>query len=156
MQHRVTARFCSLDHLEGLEPPDDLAGARSAAARLCGSSAGELSMARQQSARDCMTVATAMHHGGRGAEALRMLWQSDWAAFEAYLLDAALAVGDEFLVTVELRWALACQGATQLAELPSCPVAAARTIRSMLMNAVDPAEGVRLEQRFEPLGVDPD
>lgn len=155
VQHRVTAAFGALDHLEGLALPDDQAGGRTAAARLQGSSVHELSLLRRRGARDCMAVAQAMHDGGRDAEALRMLWQSDWAAFEAYLLDAAMAVGDEFLVTVELRWELARQAATGLSGLSPDLVAAADSIRAMLASAVDPAEVDRLEEHYEPVVHEP-
>lgn len=145
----INERYINLDHLAGLPTPDALAGSRLAQARLNGSNIPELSKMRQQAATDSMAVALGMLQQGLQDEALGQAYQADLAAFEAYLLDAAQAVGDWDLVTVEMRWILACEEIAKIAVLPGDFAGAVGRIREALGRAVGPIETERLALCFE-------
>ncbi len=141
-------RLPALDHLHGLDPTPVPDPAVAAAAWLDGDSLADRVAQHRQAARDGMAVAAALYRQGDVEEALRQAWLADWAAFEGYLLEAAQATGDEALVTVDLRWALACEAAAGLGELPPTLAAAVAAVRDRLTAAVGPVEGARLRERF--------
>ena len=146
----LAERFTTLDHLVNLPHPVGSDVVACSRARVGDTDPVTLSARRKQDAADCMTVAVAMHREGRDDDAMNQAWTSDWAAFEAYLLDAAIAVEDEALVTVDMRWALACGLIQAVPALPSAFEDAVAVIRERLLAAAGPVEGERLRQYFAP------
>lgn len=147
----LAERFAPLEHLAALPcpAPEDVAG--SARQRVGDSDAATLAAQRKQVAADSMVVALGMYREGRDDDAMNQAWASDWAAFEAYLLDAAMAIEDEALVTVDLRWALACDLIQAVPALPSGFHDAISVIRDRLVAATGPVEGARLREYFAPV-----
>ncbi|WP_139977517.1 hypothetical protein [Nocardioides litoris] len=144
-------RFTPLAHLEALPAPTAHDVAEVARQRL-GDLAPEAAVAeRDQEAADCMAAARDLVRDGRPEDALALAWQADWATLEAYLIDAALAVGDTALLSVELRWALAAAETETIGSLPADLDRAVGTVRDHLVRALGSVEGDRLRRRFQPL-----
>lgn len=115
--------------------------------RLEGRAPEQLVAELRMAAADCMAVAQVMAAEGEPSAALRMARQSDNAAFEAYLVSAAVAAGDSALATVDLRWQLA-----QDAESGSGPEPAADELharRALLGSLVGSAERPALDATLE-------
>jgi hypothetical protein len=148
----LSTRLTPLDHLVGLPQPDGAGANAVLARRLSGSTVDGLIEQRNQSAADSMDVAAGMHRKGRHAEAITHAYQSDMAVYEAYLLEAARAIGDEFLMTVDLRWELAYMQITSLPSLPSGFLEATTLIREKLKGTVSPTEADTLDERFLAVG----
>jgi len=147
----LTARLTPLDHLVGLPAPDRAGADAVLGRRLAGSAGadlGALIAQRTHSAVDSMVIAAQLHREGRAPEAIHHAYQSDMAVYEAYLLEAARAVGDQFLMTVDLRWELAYLQITSLPSLPSDYVEATTLIRGKLKGTVSPMEADTLDGRF--------
>ena len=148
----LSARLTPLNHLVGLPQPDRAGADAVLARRLGGSTVDALIAQRNQSAADSMNVASGLHRKGRHADAITHAYQSDMAVYEAYLLEAARAVGDDFLMTVDLRWELAYMQITSLPSLPSNYLEATTLIREKLKGTVSPTEADTLDQRFLAIG----
>ncbi|MDI6911849.1 hypothetical protein [Nocardioides sp.] len=108
-------RFGDLSQLD--EAPSDQARAGAGpdrearlAARLAGRSADALVGDLRTTAADCATMAGLLAADGEPEAAGRLSRQADTAAFEAYLVAAAVRAGDDPLATVDLRWDLADRG----------------------------------------------
>lgn len=144
----LSTRLHSLDHLVGLPCPDRSGADAVHARRLGGSTVDELIALRNDSAAESMAVAASFHHKGRHADAISNAYKADMAIYEAYLLEAAVAVGDDVLMTVDLRWELACMQITSLPSLPSGYVEATTLIRDKLKGTVSPTEADTLDERF--------
>jgi hypothetical protein len=144
----LSARLTPLNHLVGLPQPDRAGAEAVLTRRLSGSSVDGLIAQRNQSAADSMDLAAEMHRKGQHTAAITHAYQSDMAVYEAYLLEAARAVGDEFLMTVDLRWELAYMQITSLPSLPSDYLEAPTLIRQKLKGTVSPTEADTLDERF--------
>ena len=101
-------QLTNLDHLDSCDP---LTGIRSGEpadpARLEGRSPERLVEELRDAASDCLAVARVMDREGEREAGDRLVHQADVAAFEAYLVAAAVHSGDHQLATVDLRWSLA-------------------------------------------------
>jgi hypothetical protein len=148
----LSARLTPLNHLVGLPQPDRAGAEAVLTRRLSGSSVDGLIAQRNQSAADSMDLAAEMHRKGQHAAAITHAYQSDMAVYETYLLEAARAVGDEFLMTVDLRWELAYMQITSLPSLPSDYLEATTLIRQKLKGTVSPTEADTLDERFLAVG----
>lgn len=100
-------RLEDLAQLDECRPGAGFERASRIASRLDGRTAEDLVAALGTAAADCSTMASLLAAGGDAEAAGRLGVQADAAAFEAYLVTAALAAGDETLATVDLRWDLA-------------------------------------------------
>lgn len=147
----LTSEYLPLDHLNHLPHPNPTEGTTIAHTRTKGEPAATVAQKRRRAAKDCMTVAVLMQREGRLTDAMTQAWQADWATFESYLLDAASQVGDNSLITVEMRWALATEAIAKIPALPSDFAEAVSTIRARMLNSLGTIEGKRLAARFEPL-----
>lgn len=147
---QLRERFGPLDHLDGLMVP---AGSADSArlTRLDGRTAAELVQDLRVAAADCMAVAAAMRASDDVAEALSQTRMADLASFEAYLIEAAIEVGDTTLATVDLRWDLGTTAVAEVDGLSADPCEAVDRIRAALVYAVGPAEQGRLLAAFEPV-----
>jgi hypothetical protein len=104
----LMAQLPSLDHLDSCDPLMAPRGEDHAdAARLEGRSPERLVEELREAASDCLAVARVMDREGERELGDRLVHQADVAAFEAYLVAAAVHAGDHQLATVDLRWSLA-------------------------------------------------
>lgn len=147
----ISRRWSSLDHLEGLPAPTAAEVEEPARQHLDGSAPARVGAERDQEAQQCMASALALLHDGRAEEALALAWQADWSTLEAHLVDAAVAVGDTALVSVDLRWALAVAATDSINALPADFTRAVTTVRARLIESLGSIEGDRLRRRFQPL-----
>lgn len=149
MHIRLKERFASLDHLHGLTTPGagDIEEARRS--RLGDRTAQELTEDLRVAAADCMAVSTLMAGAGLTHDALEQARQADMASFEAYLVEAATAVGDTSLATVDLRWDIATSAVARIDDVPADLAEAVHQLRETLVQAVGPAEGEALRATFE-------
>ncbi len=145
-------RFAPIDHLAALSAPRSQDSMVAADRRLAGRTPAELVAQLLEAAGDCMAVASAMAKSGDVAGAKLQARQADLASFEAYLVDAAVRMGDNALVTVELRWDLG-----MLADEPPRPdeglQATVGDLRARLLGVVGPAEQPVLREWFQHVDV---
>lgn len=146
----LNERLEPLDHLDGLAPPSIEGLRRALDRRLAGRSPHALVAQLRTAAGDCMAIAVAMARSGDMAGALLQVRQADLAAFEAYLIDAALGFRDTALASVELRWDLAMLTDEPL-QADYELFAAAGELRVRLLDAVGPGEQTELCRYFEDL-----
>ena len=139
-------RLAPLDHLDLLSPPA-LGGARQAVARRrAGRTSLELVHDLRTAAGDCMAIAHEMARDGDVDGARRQARNADLGSFEAYLVSAALAVGDTALTTVGLRWDLAeAADERDVEDLDE----GVRALRERLESVVAPTELPVLRNFFE-------
>jgi hypothetical protein len=149
--HHIEAALLPLDHLLDLPAPPPGAAAAVRRARTGDIDPATVALARWHAARDGIAVALAFEASGLRDDALDQAWKADWAALESYLLEAALAVGDASLITVEMRWALVRAQVTEIPALPSGFTDAVAIIRTAMAGALGSIEGRRLAERFAPL-----
>jgi hypothetical protein len=142
-------RFVSPEHLAGLRLPAGGAAEGARRSRLGDQSPEQMSEDLRVAAADCMAVSSWMAGAGLGADALAQARLADMASFEAYLLEAATAVGDASLATVDLRWDIAAAALENLTDVPDGLPQAVHQMREVLLGAVGPAEGDALLATFE-------
>lgn len=148
---RLIERFLSPEHLSGLRLPASTAAQDSRQGRLGDRSSQELSEDLRVAAADCMAVSTWMARAGLPDDALAQARQADLASFEAYLVEAATAVGDASLATVDLRWDIATSAVERITDAPDGLPEAVLQVRDALLGAVGPAEADALRATFEPV-----
>lgn len=102
-------RFADLSHLDQARGGTAVDPADRTAARLAGLRASDLVAELRTAAADCMATAELLLAGDEPEAADRMVHQSEAAAFEAHLVEAAVRAGDTALVTVDLRWDLVAE-----------------------------------------------
>lgn len=146
----LTENLLPLDYLDGLPFPDLAVGAQTVQSRTGGEHPETVARTRLRAAHDCMVMAVALNREGRLQEAMQQAWASDWATLEAYLLEAALRVGDYALMTVEMRWLLASQSVEQIDALPTDFNRAVAAVRARMTASLGSVEGARLTSMFEP------
>jgi hypothetical protein len=144
-------RFVSPEHLSGLPMPTGSAAQDSRLTRLGDRSTQELSEDLRVAAADCMAVSAWMAKAGLESDARAQARLADMASFEAYLVEAATAVGDVSLATVDLRWDIAAAAFDHGTDVPSCLAEAVQQLRDVLLRAVGPAEEDALRATFEPV-----
>ena len=145
----LTDRFAGLDHLDDAVPsPDAAHHPEPALHRLEGRTPAELVDELRTAAADSMAVAQLMASEGQAAAAMRLARQADTAAFEAYLVQAALGAGDDRLATVDLRWELAAVAEDQARPEQYVDDLLAR--RDLFTSLVGPGEREVLHDMLEP------
>jgi hypothetical protein len=149
----LTERFVSPGHLDGLSVAGEGAVLDARRSRLGDRSAQELSEDLRVTAADCMAVSAWMARSGLAADAMAQARMADLASFEAYLVEAAVAVGDTSLATVDLRWDIATAAVENIIDLPAGLSDSVQHLREILLGAVGPAEGDALRATFEPVRV---
>lgn len=143
-------RFVSVGHLDGLAAPAAGSDEQALRNRLGDRSPLELSEDLRVAAADCMAVSAAMARSGLAADAVLQARLADMASFEAYLVEAAVAVGDPWLATVDLRWDIATSAVERM-HAPEGLSDAVYQLREVLVGCVGPAEGDALWATFEHL-----
>lgn len=147
----LVERLAPVDHLDSVPAPLADDGERSRVRRLAGRSAEALVADLRATAGDCMAVAAAMADGEDLAGAIALARQADLASFEAYLVAAAVRVGDGALATVDLRWDLAAADDPVTPSPDEDLEQAANELRDRLVGVVGPGEEAAMREYFEPL-----
>jgi hypothetical protein len=136
-----------LDHLDRLAPPASNGARQAVARRRAGRTSLELVHDLRTAAGDCMAIAHEMARDGDPVGARRQARNADLGSFEAYLVSAALAVGDTALTTVGLRWDLAeAADERDVDDLDE----GVRALRERLESVVGPTEVPVLRAFFQP------
>lgn len=147
----LAGRYLTLDHLDGLAWQAADAASTAVERRLAGRTPHELVSALRTTAADCMAVTEVMLLEGDTAGAVRQAHQADLAAFEAYLVTAAVRAGDTALASVDLRWDLAATFDLDDRRQPDNFAEAVTTWRERLLGLVGAAEAEALRTTFEPV-----
>ncbi len=79
------------------------------------------------------------------------LWELDWTVFHTHLVQTAHNAGDEYMLSVELRWRVAAALLARFDSLPTQADAAATIWREAMTTAVGLQEGEQLATQFLPL-----
>lgn len=145
----LTDRFDDLgqldEHVDATTSPTSPASPASPEVhRGAGYSAHELAAELRTAAGDCATMAVLLDAAGEPEAAERLDRQAEVAAFEGYLVSAAMLAGDHALATVELRWDL-------VADDEATP--APRSRRQRFLDVVGSAERDDLLAAFESVDV---
>jgi hypothetical protein len=99
----LSDRFDDIGQLDTCQPTVGVGRPARGSVRLSWRSASELAAELRTAAGDCAAMAELLADGGEPEAAQRLAGQSDTAAFEAYLVSAAVRSGDDALATVDLR-----------------------------------------------------
>jgi hypothetical protein len=147
----MAGRWPVIDYLDDVPAvsADDVAAA--VVARLQGMSPQSFADMRRAEARTTMLEAQTCRVRGETSAAIQLAYEADFKALEAYLVDSAVAVGDDQLFTVTMRWDLAVQAVTGLPGLPDDFSAAVTAIRSVLAEGLGEADGGRLLETLAPV-----
>lgn len=147
----MAGRWPDITYLEAAPAvsEDDVAAA--VADRLQGMAPDAFAAMRRTEARTAMLEAQTCRVRGETPAAIQLAYESDFKALEAYLVDSAVAVGDDDLFTVTMRWDLAVRSVTGLHGLPDDFSAAVMTIRGVLSAGLGEADGARLVEALGPV-----
>ena len=145
----VRGRFGPIEHLDRVPAPRGQQLADAAARRLGGLAPQTFVVARRAAAQERMQLAKAAPTGR--SEAISAAYEADMLTLEAYLVESAVLVGDEFLLTVQLRWDFATTAVTRLASVPDDVVDASSLVRHTLVRSLGSGDGRRLERTWLPL-----
>lgn len=143
----VSARWADISYLQGLEP---ITG--SVRERRMGEESPEAFLEhRAVEAQARMQVASQARIRGDVVEAITAAYEADMLTFEAYLVESAIAIGDEELATVGVRWELASAALRALPQVPADVVGAVSLVRTTVVTALGQADGARLARTWIPL-----
>lgn len=173
LRSELITRLQPLDHLESLKAPSaaDFSGA--ARSRLAGMSPEDFVARRRLDAAARMEQARRISEGmvaaGPGADsslapadsapdgsatvsaAIAAAYEADMLTLDAYLVESAVAIGDDLLFTVQLRWDYAAAAVTRLAGVPADLGEAVALVRRTLARSLGAGDGARLERTWIPL-----
>jgi len=140
----VSARFADVEHLEALPMPT-AAEIDDARVRLLeGMSPTKFITARRTASGQAMLDAQEARVRGSIGDAIGAAYDSDFLACDAYLVESALAAGDQSLFTVITRSELVRRAVAEIAELPSDFTDAVATVRAAMAEGLGEADGNRL------------
>ncbi len=138
----------ALDDLPAPGPADLAASARE---RLSGMTPRAFVEARRVAAETEMAAARSLRVAGDTSGAVQAAYAADYLAFEAYLVESAVALGDSDLLTVTIRWELGSAGIQHLQGLPEGFVPGVTAIREALASGLSDADGARMLASLPPL-----
>lgn len=81
-----------------------------------------------------------------------MAYAADLYALEAHLVESAVALGDQYLMSVHVRWELVSEAVAMTGELPQDFIPAVHAIRAAIGGAIGEADAKRLEGNLQSLG----
>lgn len=147
----LRVRYKSTAHLSNLPAPTPSDVAKGTVRRLGGLDPAQFVASRYAEARAAAVASQTAAASGDINGAIEQAYNSDMLAFEAYLVQTAVAVGDTGLLTVPLRLDIA---GAYIAELPGLPYDlgdAVTAIRGALARAIGPAESKRFDTALTQL-----
>ena len=119
-------------------------------ARLLGLRPQEFVRRRRDEAARAMLEAQTHRVRGETTEAIQAAYQGDFAGLDAYLVDSAVASGDQSLLTVTIRWDLAVHAVNELPGLPGDFSRAITVIRGAIAAGLGETDGRRLLDSLVP------
>jgi hypothetical protein len=131
-------------YLEGLAAPTDQDVAQWVERRLQGHAVTDFVKRKRVEAAEQMLEAQARRVRGATDEAISSAYDADFAALEAYLVESAVAAGDQSLFSVTTRWDLVVYALSGLTSLPDSFSDAVALIRATMAAALGDADGGRL------------
>jgi hypothetical protein len=146
----MVRRWPDITYLDSVPAVGDEEVAASVQARLLGLSAREFVSRRRTEAAAAMLEAQTHRVRGETSAAIQSAYQGDFTALDAYLVESAVAAGDNALLTVTIRWDLAVQAVQELPGLPDDFSAAIAVIRSAIAVGIGEADGRRLVASLVP------
>lgn len=81
---------------------------------------------------------------------IEWMYQADLATYEAHLVETAIAVNDDCLITVDLRWALAFDALAAVPALPPDPGEASSLIRRTLADTLPESGAAAIAATWQP------
>lgn len=151
LRQDVEAAWGDAGYLAVLPAPTQEVLSASVSERTGGLGVAAYAAARRAEASTVLSQAQTLRVKGDSVGAIQTAYESDLLALEAYLTESATALGDDFLMTVTIRWELATHAVASLPGLPDGFVAAVTRIRDALVAGLGDADGQRL--RAELAGV---
>lgn len=119
--------------------------------RLLGVTPADFIEHRRREAAASMLEAQSRRVHGDTDGAIRAGYDSDFQSLDAYLVESAMAVGDDELLTVITRWELASRAVGSLPGLPRDFMSAMGVVRETLADSLGEADGARLRRAFASL-----
>ena len=152
LRHTLADSWIDISVLRTLPAPshDELLGA--VRDRTGGMEVKEFIAHRRRESGDAMASALAAEASGQTVEAIEMAYAADLYALEAYLVESAVALGDQHLMSVHVRWELVSEAVAMTGELPQDFIPAVRAIRAAIGGAIGEADAKRLEGNLQPPG----
>lgn len=147
----ITALWPDQSYLAALSAPTAEAWRTAAAERLGGLAPARFVEQRRSESAAAMARAQELRVRGETSPAIEAAYDSDLLALEGYLVESALAAGDELLLTVTVRWELVTTALGQVAALPQGFLAAVGVIRAAMAGAFPSADAQRLMAWFVPV-----
>jgi len=140
----VWARFADVQHLESVPMPTaaDIEDVRTRL--LEGMSPTQFIKARRTASGQAMLDAQEARVRGSIGDAIGAAYDSDFLACDAYLVESALATGDQALFTVITRSELVRRAVAEITELPSDFTEAVTAVRAAMADSLGEADGNRL------------
>lgn len=121
---------------------DELAASRRQ--RLSNKTEQDYLVSQRSRATALMVRAQSALLAGEPNEAIRLAYESDMTALDAYLVASAAAAGDHNLITVTARWQLVAHRMGSIASLPLDFDDATRTVRTAMSAALGEPDGSRM------------
>jgi hypothetical protein len=148
LAREMSTRWPDIDYLAALPPLDPELVSEAVATRLRSLRPEEFAATRRAEAVELMLEAQMQRVRGDVVTSIHTAFDSDLASLEAYLVESAVAAGDDDLMTVSIRWELATNVVSELPGLPNEFVGAVRAIRAALVVGLGEADGRRLLERL--------
>ncbi len=104
-----------------------------------------------ETSRELMLKAHSLALAGQIDEAVACVYDSDFAALGAYLVDSACSAGDSELITAYARWELVSASVAKLESLPADFSAAVSVIRRAFAIGLGEPEASRLLASLSPI-----
>ncbi|MHC8495453.1 MAG: hypothetical protein ACYYNF_00485 [Actinomycetes bacterium] len=139
----IRSAWTDTSYLSGLKAPRATDVAESIEARLEGHSGQTFIARRRAQASDFMDEAFTTRVRGDTVQALSLAYDADFASFEGYLVESAIAAGDHALASVYIRWDLATAAILALPGIPDTFVAGVRAVRRTLCEGLSDADAAR-------------
>ena len=147
----IAGRVADSGYLAGLPAPADADVADVAGRRLQGLSATDFVARRRREAAELMVSAQTHRMHEHSAQAIQAAYDSDFRSLEAYLVESAVAAGDTWLLSVDVRWELAIQSMSEVPGLPADFTAGVAAIRDALGRGLGEPDATRLREVLPPV-----
>lgn len=144
----ILSRELPLDHLKVLAPPNDGELEQYRNRRLEGMDPAAFIGVRRAAATEHIVAAQNQRVRGNTNAAIESVYEADMLTLDAYLIESAIAIGDDALVTVVARWELAKAAIERLAGVPAEFREAVSQIRLALVRSLGAADGERLARSW--------
>ncbi len=154
LSREIDARLPSVDYLGTIVAPTREQVTATVSRRLMGMPWSTFVSSRRQDGAAALAQARSQLADGDVAGALRHAYDADSWLLAAYLVESAMAVGDEDLFTVTTRWELVNAAIEALPSLPTDFDAAVGRLRTTIMRELGEADGARWHHTLVEVGAE--